>query len=137
MYVELASDRKRAPDFAAARKPDEPHPHALSPATAVPTAQGDSARNGDPAAVAGTQTMVAAASLVESFLAGRKSTTRSAYRQALDDFRNFVAVADAGCVETIGAGVRISRETLERSVQWIGIADQPCFATRCQNDASL
>lgn len=83
--------------FAAAA--EEPYPGVLSHATSVPMDKPQSSGTAAEATVVDliigqSRSMAEAASLVESFLAGRKPTTLNTYRQGLEDFREFIGGAD-------------------------------------------
>ena len=47
----------------------------------------------------------------------------------LYDMCNFLRLSNARCIETIGPGFSVRYESVERGAQWIGVSDQPRFAT--------
>src|SRR5207245_1147526 len=47
----------------------------------------------------------------------------------LHNLCNLISISNAGRIETVSAGFGVSSESFERSVQWVGIPDQPRFAT--------
>src|ERR1039457_5054413 len=53
----------------------------------------------------------------------------------LHDLRNLVRRADTRSVKTIGTRFGVGGESIEYRAKWIGVADQPRFATRSEHYA--